>query len=424
MSVEQPTPEKPVGIHPPTRVSELVRLEIARMSIEAGDKLEEIIRRSCELSAKTLRVSRVGVWLFDESKSSLKCSCLFESDRANWSEGALIHVADFPNYFESLNNRKIVPAECAQTDPKTSELVESYLVPLGITSILDAPIFLGGEVIGVLCNEHTGPPREWTTEDRDLTASIADLLAMKIRAAEVRQLKKELKSQEERMLVMDKSDALASMSLGVAHDFRNLLTTISNCAYIVAKSTELPASLVEPVGLIAATVEKGKQLVSALVDFGRDEAKPYPLNIKKSIDDFLPVLRSAVGSKIRIHMDHSQTPGRVFMDGNQFDRILLNLVLNARDAMPDGGLVELRTYDDQRHGFVTIEVRDFGAGMDAESQSRIFEPFYSSKKHGTGLGMAVVKRIVDHTGGYILVESQLGKGTTVRIHLPRVSRKD
>ncbi len=391
------------------------------MAIESGATLEEIIKRTCELSAETLQVSRVGVWMFNESRTILKCVQLFEATTGCWSEGAVLHVADFPDYFATLCSRKIVPAESALTDPKTSELVDAYLAPLGITSMLDAPIFIRGEVIGVLCNEQIGQPREWTTEDRDFSASIADLLALKLRAAEVVELKETLRATEDRLMTMEKSEAVARMALGIAHDFRNLLTSITNAAHVLSKAEELTPANRESVLLIQGTASRGARLVSELIDFGRTEpGKPKALDLRALIIKFLPVLQTAAGSDVRLVFDDSRSSSRVFMDANQLERILLNLVLNARESMPNGGNIELRAYDDTKLGVVTLEVHDHGCGMDPATQAKMFEPFYTNKPDGSGLGLAIVQRIVDRAGGFIRVDSMIGHGTTLKIHLPRV----
>ncbi len=187
----------------PTRASETVRLEIAKLSIEAGVTLLQIVRSACQRTAETLNVARVGVWTLVHQKSALRCVQLYEALNQAWSEGTLLQLSDFPEYFAQLCHRKIVPAEAALTDPKTSELVEPYLKPLGITSLLDAPIFVGGEVIGVLCCEHIGVPREWSTEERDFVASIADLIAIKHRAAQVHRLRKTVEIQNSQLLALE-----------------------------------------------------------------------------------------------------------------------------------------------------------------------------------------------------------------------------
>ncbi len=333
---ENARPETPP--HSATRATEIARLELVKLSVESGVSLDAIIRRACELVAEVLQVARVGVWMYIDMRQTLRCVQLYEREKQTWSSGIVLQVADFPDYFATLENRKIVPAENATTDPKTLQLSEAYLIPLGITSMLDAPIYIAGEVFGVFCSEHIGKAREWTTEERDFCASIADLLAIKIRAAEVMQLQETLRTSEAKMIAMEKSDALAKMALGVAHDFRNYLTTINNCAHILESAPNLTEQLAESVRLIKTASEEGCRLVSELIDYGRGQpANPYPLNLKKVVDDFLPVLKTAAGNQRCLLVDTSDTFGLIFMDCNQLQRVLLNLVINARDATREGG---------------------------------------------------------------------------------------
>lgn len=414
----------------PTRPTEVVRLELAKLSIESGVSLAEVVRSACLWTAETLNIARVGVWTLANKKTTLRCAKLYEASTKSWSEGTLLQVSDFPEYFSHLRNRKIVPAEAAQTDPKTSELVEPYLKPLGITSLLDAPIFLAGEVIGVLCCEHVGATREWTTEERDFAASIADLIAIKHRAAQVQTLRKTVEAQNTQLMALEKSDALAKMALDVGHDFRNVLSSIINSAHVMKMASDLPERLREPLTIIEEAATAGSQLIAELMEYGRNTpVKPEALNPAAEIEKFMPVLQTAIGKEHFLETLPAQVHGKIFIDRNQFDRVLLNLVVNAREASPPGSTITIRTgqstqeFDDSSN-FITVEVVDCGHGMDEETQKRLFDPFFSTKKSGTGLGMAIVQRIVDRAGGFIRVDSSPGQGTTIRIHLPRASLSD
>ncbi len=414
----------------PTRPTEVVRLELAKLSIEAGVSLLEVVQSACLRTAETLNVARVGVWTLANGKTALRCAKLYEAPTQSWSEGTLLQIADFPEYFSQLCNRKIVPAEAALTDPKTSELVEPYLKPLGITSLLDAPIFVGGEVIGVLCCEHIGTMREWSTEERDFVASVADLLAIKHRAAQVHTLRRTIEAQGTQLMALEKSDALAKMAMDVGHDFRNVLSSIINSAHVIKSSEDFPERLREPLSIIEEAAATGSRLISELMEYGRNApVKPEALNPVAEIEKFRPVLQTAIGKDYVLETIESQVHGKIFIDRNQFDRVLLNLVVNAREASAPGSTIKIRTSQapqeaDDSGNFITVEIVDTGHGMDAETQKRLFDPFFSTKKTGTGLGMAIVQRIVDRAGGFIRVDSSPGQGTTVRVHLPRVSVSD
>ncbi len=409
----------------PLRSTEAARLQIAKLSLESGLTLEQIAVQSCEIVQQTLKVARVGLWMFVEEDTQLKCVFLLESS-GEISEGTILQVADFPDYFEALSTRKIVPAESALGDPKTSSLSESYLLPLGITSMLDAPIYVGGKVVGVVCCEHTSVPREWTTEERDFVASVADMLA-KIRASEVHQLRDLLRDNEKRLASMEHWELISKLSLGAAHDFRNLLTVIRANAEIMLMDPDRAPQDVEALQLILQASERGNAMVEDLVDYGRHgNARPAALVISEEIERLLPLLRGSLGEAWQLEVSCQTSKSKVFIARSHFDRILLNLVINARDAMASGGTIRIRVKSLPRNhsnssSYLVMEVSDEGAGMDESTANRIFEPFFSTKDKGTGLGMAIVKKFVENAGGYLELDTQKGVGTRIRVHLPRVS---
>jgi signal transduction histidine kinase len=143
----------------------------------------------------------------------------------------------------------------------------------------------------------------------------------------------------------------------------------------------------------------------------------------------LPLLRGAAGPRVRVETRIPETVSRVFIDPIQLERAVVNLVVNARDAMPAGGVVtvELREETvgerpDHQSPFVALEVSDTGVGMDSETRERMFETFFSTKgSQGRGLGMSIVNQIVTMVGGFIQVDSYLGKGTRVRLYVPRIA---
>ena len=154
------------------------------MSTDFGNStLRESFQQICRIAAETIEVERVGVWLYSTERDAIRCACLYERSRDTFSDGVTLLVEDFPEYFSALEERKAIPAEAASHDPRTAGLKSAYLDPLGITSLLDAPIFLAGRIVGVVCHEHTGPLREWTTEERDFAGSMADFVALKMKGA-------------------------------------------------------------------------------------------------------------------------------------------------------------------------------------------------------------------------------------------------
>jgi signal transduction histidine kinase len=282
----------------------------------------------------------------------------------------------------------------------------------------------------VVCHEHVGTSREWTTEERDFVGSVADLVALKMKGAELSELRAALRTHEARLFAYDKADALSQLAVGVAHDFRNLLTVMGGGADLIAGHPAAPPEAVGWAREIGAAAERGAVLVRELLEFGRaNGASPRVVDPGAVVEKFAPVLRAVLGSRYQLELTRADKVGKVLIDPNHLDRVLLNLVTNAKEAMPGGGPIRVRVTavttaeadDAKDEPYILVEVRDTGAGMDEPTRARLFEPFYTTKPKGTGLGMPIVKKVVDAAGGFIRVESSPGAGTAVLIYLPRVA---
>ncbi len=175
---------------------------LARRLQDARKDVWSIVRDVTETAARTLDVERVGVWLFDDQRRVLRCVDLYQLSTGRHSSGNELVVADYPSYFAALENERTVAAHDALTDPRTREFTESYLAPLGITSLLDAPIWVGGRLIGVVCHEQVGPRRRWSLDERNFAGSIADLLALAFESWQRLQTERELRESERRFRQM------------------------------------------------------------------------------------------------------------------------------------------------------------------------------------------------------------------------------
>jgi signal transduction histidine kinase len=416
----------PPQLPDPSRSTELARLELAWLPADAS--LDRVFRRACELSVEALDVERVGVWLFVDNGAVLRCANLYERSKAEHASGAVLRVADYPTYFASLHLRKAVPAECAAVEPWTAELAIDYLAPLGITSMLDAGIFVEGKLVGVVCHEQVGTPREWSTEARDFAGSVADLLALKIQAAEVRDLRAAFQTQQKRLASQEKLAAMEELAAGIAHDFKNLLNVFHIYGRLLTERSDLPEDARQQAAEIFAASERGVELARALMEFARPDKAPAAIvDLSEAIADYLPTLRAAVGPKYELRFSGSRSPGRVLIEKAQFTRLLMNLVLNASEAMPQGGPIRIRLAPVTRTGkrrercrFVLLEVIDKGAGMDEATRERVFEPYFTTKPKGTGLGLAVVRQIMDRAGGTVRVLSDPDRGTTMQMFFPAI----
>jgi len=426
-------PESPQALSPEEsrRAYEQARLRLARMRVDGGDALRQVLQESMEVAAKTLDVERVGVWLLVNDRRALRCFELYERSKGQHSEGAVLQAADFPAYFRALDERASVPAGNARSNPLTYELRQAYLEPLGIVSMLDASIFRNGRVIGVVCHEHVGTPREWTAEERDFATTMADAVAMRIENAARLEAERRLLAHETHLTELSKMEALGRLAAGIAHDFNNMLSIVLAHASRLATLPAGEERVAESAREIEQAARRGAELAQELLAFGRDRAhEPRVLDVGPVIEEFAGLLQTAVGTGHTVEVSRTGPSGRVLIDRSQLERLLLNLCVNARDAMPDGGRVLIATGEarvgaeaDAPGVYVVISVSDEGVGMDDEVRAHAFEPFFTTKAEGkgTGLGLAIVYRIVERCGGFIHIESAPGRGTTFRIYLPRVA---
>ncbi len=231
-----------------------------------------------------------------------------------------------------------------------------------------------------------------------------------------------------------KMESIGLLAGGVAHDFNNLLGVIGGYTELMLDSMAPDNPHLESVSQIKRAADRATGLTRQLLAFSRRQIlRPAVADLNGIIDDAEKMLRRLIGENIELLVDLEPRLGRVLADPGQIDQILMNLAVNARDAMPRGGRLTLTTRNEvmserqalQRPGgrpgsYVCIEVRDSGVGMDPHVQARIFEPFFTTKEvgKGTGLGLATVYGIVKQSGGNIWVDSELGKGTAFQIYLP------
>ncbi len=324
----------------PQRQADLARLFLTRLNVEEKISLIEFFQKTSVVCADFLNVERVGIWLLVNEGKALRCVELFEKSKKNHIVGPTLIVADYPSYFSSISQRKTLPIESVETDPRTQELLEGYLRPLKISSMLDGPIYINGELVGIICHEHTGPVREWSTEERDFVGSIADIIALKIRAAEMGEVRIALRTQESQLAEYRRMDAITQMAAGVAHDFKNILNVILGSAELISFTEGLPDSVQAMVKDIITATNKGTALAQELMEF----ARPTPhstrvLNVAQTIQNHLEVLQSSVGPNHQVQLDLLSRTGSVFISSTQLERMMLNLVVNARDAMPQGGTI-------------------------------------------------------------------------------------
>jgi PAS domain S-box-containing protein len=244
---------------------------------------------------------------------------------------------------------------------------------------------------------------------------------------------------EQRLRHAQKMEAVGRLAGGIAHDFNNLLTAITGYSALLLDELDRESPLRLKVDEILSAGRRAAALTGQLLVFSRRQVlQPAVLDLNRVVSGMDGLLRRLLGEDVLLHKSLAPELGAVRADEGQLEQVVMNLLVNARDAMQGGGVIVLTTGDvevgvegENGHGdlpagrWVMLSVVDTGVGMDAETCSHVFEPFFTTKGpgKGTGLGLAVVYGIVQQSGGRVVVDSEIGRGTTFRVYLPRVEGK-
>jgi PAS domain S-box-containing protein len=241
--------------------------------------------------------------------------------------------------------------------------------------------------------------------------------------SERREVQHKLEQMQKQLAESQKMDALGQLTGGVAHDFNNLLMIVSGNLVRLKKelSSEQAAKAMSAIEMAS---QRAAALTSQLLTFARRQSvNPQSVDVTKRITAVREVLRSGIGSAVALQLEIEERVWPVVVDPTEFETALVNLVINARDAMPDGGTVTIKASNDPLRDQVLISVIDTGVGIPTDVLNRVFDPFFTTKPvgKGTGLGLSQVHGFAHQAGGTVEIESSLGKGTKVSVLLPRAA---
>jgi two-component system, cell cycle sensor histidine kinase and response regulator CckA len=289
--------------------------------------------------------------------------------------------------------------------------------------VRDVELFVKNDVVSGVTVAVTATPLKY--EEPDGTGGVAVVRDV----TEQRRL-------EEQLLQAQKMEAIGQLAGGVAHDFNNLLLVIQSCAEFVLQELPEGDHKREDVGEILSATRRAGALTRQLLAFSRRQAsQPKALDLNEIVANVEKMLRRLIGENVDLVTSLSPALGIVRADAGQMEQIIVNLTVNARDAMPEGGRLTIETSNVElteedvagypgvaKGAYVLLSVNDTGTGMDAATQKRIFEPFFTTKEvgKGTGLGLSTVYGIVQQSGGHIRLQSELHRGTCFKVYLTRL----
>jgi signal transduction histidine kinase len=423
-----------------------VLTEHARSSQMLGERLDDSFHTITELATEALDVARASVWFYNDDRTKIRCMDLYEKDARRHSSGMELSAADYPAYFRALAEERAIAADEAVTDSHTCEFATSYLQPLGITSMLDAPIRGGGKMVGVVCHEHTGPRRNWNPDEQSFAASMADLVALSLEISQrqraetalreahasleikVAERTRDLAEANERLQELDrlKSEFLATMS----HELRTPLNSIIGFTGILRQGLTGPLNdeQQKQLGMVHSSARHLLGLISDMLDLSRIESGKMEIvceefHVGDLVGEVVQSLAPIAGLK-KLRFDSAlDQPGLVLnSDRQKCYQILLNLANNAVKFTDAGGVrIAIRTTPAN----VLFSVSDTGIGIKHENMALLFEAFRqvdgSARRvyEGTGLGLYLSKKLTNMLGGNIKAESEFGIGSHFTFTLPR-----
>ena len=404
------------------------------------DLTSEVCRILVEVGG--YRMVWVGYAVQDEYKTVRPIACwgqdkgYLESVRITWSNSELFHEPTGT----AIRTGKPCQLSCDSNSPgfvpwKNEALQRGWFVAIAV------PLFLDGEILGAL-SLYGDATETFSEEELNLLGQLADDLSFGLMTIRLREAQKRAEQEREalrtQLMQSQKMEALGTLVGGIAHDFNNMLQSILGYSEMLLIGKQKGDLGYDDLQTIIQTARGGADLVMKLLAFGQQAPIfPIPLELNHEIKELITLISRTFAQGIQIDVDFTDGPTTIRADPKQIAQVIMNLAINSSEAMPNGGRLKVATKAvslDEKYcrslrgakpgGFVMLSVNDTGRGMDKETLLKVFDPFFSTKERGsprgTGLGLSVVKGIVEQQGGHITCESQPGKGTEFRIYFPAI----
>jgi two-component system, NtrC family, sensor kinase len=383
--------------------------------------IEQLSNGLVKTVARALGTEKASLYLLEEAKGAYNLKARIGVNKEQYEEGTLLR--DDPIVQELQNNREGIvkeELEIAREDMGAQRVVER----MGqLEAEISVPISSKEKLIGILNLGHKEEKEIYSSEDLELLSTLANQAAIAIENA---RLYENLKQSQDTLRRADRLSSLGLLTAGLAHEIRNPLVAIRTFTQLLPERYDDAEFREGFQGLALKEVDRICGLINDLLSF----ARPSRPNIAEEsmndvVDGIARILETEAKEKgVEITRDFALNLPRVWIDREQMKQVFMNLILNAIQAMGEGGSIfistRLTSRNDTGHAgqFVQVEVRDTGVGIPPENIEHIFDPFFTSKEEGSGLGLSISHQIVQEHGGYVTVESKVGVGTTFFINLP------
>ncbi len=425
----------------------LVMVELADC-IRDVEEPSDLAFAAAEILGRRLGVSRAGFGVVDPVAETISIERDWNAPGVR-SLAGILRFRDYGSYIEDLKQGKLVAFADARTDERTTKNAPA-LEAVNARAVLNLPVAEQSGFVALLYLTHA-EARSWRDDEIALVRDVADRVQVAIQRrraeADLRQLAASLERQveertaaheatEEQLRQAQKMEAVGQLTGGLAHDFNNLLTGITGALDLIKRrlAQGRTADVGRYVDMATTSAGRAAALTHRLLAFSRRQTlDPKPTDIDRLISGMIDMIRRTVGPSIGIHVVSGPDVWAALVDPSQLENALLNLCINARDAMPDGGRITIETENcwiDARNAvardfeagpYLKLSVSDTGTGMPADVIARAFDPFFTTKPlgQGTGLGLSMIYGFAKQSGGQVRIHSQPGQGTTVALYLPR-----
>jgi ammonium transporter, Amt family len=404
--------------------------------------LDEILELILRGVAEGIGFDRVRLYLLDEGRNQLVCRVAVGVEREKIQDLSLPYNREDNMISRAMVERRPFIVEDARQDPRVNrDLISS----LEVKSFAAVPLLSKDKVLGGIAADNLISQTSITESKLKSLMVFANQAAMALENAlmygelknfstllgeRVKKASEDLQVTQRQLFQSEKLAALGKISAGIAHEIRNPLTSIKILIHSLADAQSTLSSREKDMAVIEAEIERVNKMIKQFLDFARPRPPSLePVEIAKVLEDTLLLLKHEMeGQRIGLQRRYSAELPPVPMDPEQMKQVFLNLLLNALQAMESGGTVTVTTAlkkdpsGGPAGGWAEVSLADTGKGVPEEIRNRIFEPFFSTKEEGIGLGLPIAQRIVEEHGGEIRVESRPGRGTIFSILLPLTPR--
>ena len=381
-------------------------------SVHSSTDVKEVLGLAVKLVTEAINAKGSLLRILNLETDKLELSAAYGLSERYLSKG---HVSTHRGITELCMQNKVIIIEDVQADLRVQYPREAQ--EEGIRMMLDVPLFLGDNVVGIVRIFFT-EQRKFSDEELSFLVSIAEQCACAIDKA--RLIEKHKSMYDNLALQTEKLSALGRMAAGIAHEINNPLGGILLYSTNLLKKVPKEGPLKEGLEIIIQETMRCKIIIQDLLEFSREkEPEKTFANINSIIEKTLSMLENEFRlHHIRVERLLSSEMPDIFVDVNQMHQVFVNLLLNAVEAIQDNGVITIRSRLDPGQNCVIVEITDTGSGIPSENMLKVFEPFFSTKAKGTGLGLAVSYRIIRNHQGDIQVSSQPGQGTRFTIEIP------